>query len=414
MSQESQSREAIELNLDVITNIQAEREGIEPPVKQEEKVEEPVVEENQELELEVADTEQADALKAEAKELGLDENATKEQIDVAKTEKLKTEAKELGLPETATQEEINAKKEELSKPPVTLELSLDDVEGFKKEPEEGSWLHVAKVEGLEVKEDSWDAVKEALVSPYVKQIEDIKTMTVEKLFENLKPETVANLKLLESGIPEDELFEPTRKIDGYLSMDNAALVRADKVAMGWKDDMVDREMEKLTADGLIDHEAQKLRLMLNDAKASIIQERKTYIEQYESKKEQALLAKEEQSRVQFKQAMNKISTFMEAPISPEIKEAIAVKYNKGAYKGILSSSEAEAEYVLYKEFHKKITAALKNTASSKGKEEIVKKLLNVPPETNTNTGSNQKPTTLTSNDDPWAAVVNNAKDRSTT
>ena len=380
MSETAQPRE-VEVNWNAIKNISAEMEGTTPPPpveKKEEEEEKPIIEE--------------ETLKIEPSPV--------------EVEALKIEAKELGLEETATAEVIAAKKLETEKP--VGELNLEDLEGFEKEAPEGSWLAVAQAEGLKIQNDTWDDVKAAIIAPYIKQAEEAKTMAVENLFQTLKPETVANLKLLEMGVPEAELFEPTKKIENYLALDNLALVRADKEAMGWNAEMIDAEMELLTSKNLVDHEANKLRLMLNETKAGIVKERQTYIEQYESKKEQAILAQQELEKNHFKEAMNTVSSFMERPLSNEIKEELIRRYNKGMYKEELSKPDAQVQYILYKEFHKKLIPILKNTAFSNGQEEQRKKLLSIPPQTNSNVGTRTEP--ITKSNEPFSVISNIAKE----
>lgn len=260
--------------------------------------------------------------------------------------------------------------------------------------------------GVKIENDTFEDFQKALIEPYVKRAESAELMAKEKMYEGLKPETVAAFKLLEMGISEAELFEPTRKIDDYLALDDAAIVRADKEALkeqlGWTNDMVDAELELLTTKNLIAHEAQKIRKGLEANKEAVLNERKTYIEQYESKKEQAILAQKEQEKSHFKKAMDTVQSFMDVPVPNEVKEAVIRKFNSGVYDQDLTSPESKAEYILYKELNKKIANTIKSTAFAKGKEEIRAKLLSVPPVTNNNAGQQQKINQDSTN--PWAAV----------
>ena len=323
-------------------------------------------------------------------------------------EALKLEAKELGLPDTATKEEIEAKKvEKPAEDAPIIEFKADDIEGNEKEPPEGSWLAVAKEAGLKIENDSFEDFKQALIQPYIKQAEEAKTLSVETLFTGLKPETVAAFKLMEMGIPEERLFEPTKEIDNYLAMDSAALIRADLELQKFSPEFIDKELESLTAKNLLEHEAEKIRVALNQNKAGILQERQTYIDQYESKKEQAILAQKEEENNNFKQAMSKVSTFMGSPLPDDLKEAVIRKFNNGAYDKDLTSAEAKAEYVLYKELNQKLLKTIKGAAFSEGRETIRKNLLAVPPASNNNAG--QKQIVNQENEDNWAAMDKMAK-----
>lgn len=382
------SREAIDTNWDAVTNAYEGKVITETsPVTPKEEIKEEAPPANIKIEEEKApEVSEQDALIAEAKELGLPETATKEEIDAAKTE-----------------------KEAADKPLV--EFKPEDIDGGVT-PEDGTWAAAAIAKGIKVEKDfkdySFEDFEKDLIAPYVKQVEDSKSISVENLFTSLKPETVAAFKLLEMGVPEDKLFQPTRDIEKYEAMDNTALIRADKELLGWKQEMIDAEIELLTAKGLIDHESNKLRLVLADAKTNIINERQTYIQQYESKKEQAILAQKEQEKVQFKQAMDTVSTFMDVPIPNEVKEAIVRKYNNGAYDEQLNTPRSKVEFVLQKELQKTYLKSIMNTASEKGRDTIRTKLAAVPPVTNNNAGAATKPI---ANNDPWAAVDKMAKDQ---
>jgi len=311
---------------------------------------------------------------------------------------IKIEEEALKVEEKPKEEEKQAAETE--KP--TIEFSVDDIEGVEKEAPEGSWLAVAKEVGIKIENDSFEDFQKALIEPYVKQLEETKTMTVESLFTGLKPETVAAFKLMEMGVSQEQLFEPTKQIDNYLAMDEATLVRADKEVAGWKPEMIDAELELLTSKNLLGHEAEKIRMALNANREAILQERQSHIEQYESKKEQAILAQKEEAKVHFKKAMDTVSSFMDVPVPAEVKEAVTRKFNSGVYDDILATPESKAEYILYKELGQKIAKTLKSTAFAQGKETIRKNLLAVPPASNNNAGQAQ--VTNQDTQDPWAAI----------
>ncbi len=84
-------------------------------------------------------------------------------------------AKDLALEPEATTEETKTeevKTEENSEETLDLEpLSLEDTNS--NEPQEGSWAYIAKLDGLELKEDSLDAYKEAITAPYEDRLEKL-------------------------------------------------------------------------------------------------------------------------------------------------------------------------------------------------------------------------------------------------
>lgn len=381
-------REVVNTNWDALTNAYegmslTEPKKEEPAAKPEEKPVEQVI---------------PDENKPEGDKPAAEEVKTPEQ----EAESLKAEAKELGLPENATKEDVEAakiEKENASKP--IIEFKLEDIVGNEKEPEDGSWMAVAKAAGVEIKEDSFDSLKEAIIAPFVKQIEDTKALTIENLFSTMKPETVAAFKLLEMGIPEQQLFHPTQQIDEYLKLGDSELVRADKEALGWKPEMVEAELELLAEKKLLGHEAEKLRLMLNGSKENILKQRESYIQQYEGKKQEAILHQKEHEKEHFTKAMNTVSTFMGAPIPADVKEAIIKKYANGAYDNELNTPASKVEYILQKELGQKVLKTLVNTAEQKGRDTVRTKLLAIPPVTGNNAGQTQ---TQVKSDDPWAAL----------
>lgn len=393
---EANAREAVETNWDAVTNAfegkaipQENTQPADPKQNEvEKKDDEPVIDESGNAPEVKTPEQEAEVLKTEAKELGLAETATKEEIEAAK-----------------------AAKAEADEP--TIEFKAEDIDGAI-EPEDGTWAAAAVAKGIKIEKDykdySFDDFEKDLIAPYVKQIEETKSLTVESLFTQMKPETVAALKLMEMGVPEDKLFQPTKDIENYLAMDAAQLVRADKELLGWEKETIDVELELLGSKQvgnktLLEHEADKLRKLLGDAKEQILNERQTYIQQYESKKEQAILAQKEQEKTQFKKAMDTVSTFMGIPVSAEVKEAIIRKSNTGAYENLITP-ESKAEFILYKELGQKVLKARLNTASEKGRDEIRTKLAAIPPVTNNNAGAavNQQ-----ASNDPWAAVEKMAK-----
>ncbi len=400
-----------------LTNLHNERQlqqsGTAPEKKEEEKPVDPITPPvNEEIKIDEKQPTESEitALKEEAKTLGLEETATKEQIETAKSEKLKVEAKELGLAETATADEIAAAKDAKAAQPI--EFKLTDIEDAV-EPEDGTWAAVAKQEGFKIDKDfkdySYDDFKAALTAKHQQELQEAKTLSKEALFTGLDPKTATALKLLEMGVPEEHILQPTKQVDTYLAMDDIALNRADLEAMKMTPEMIDKEMEIRTAAGTIKHEADKLRLMLGQQKEQITKETQEYAQQWESKKEQALLAQQEQSKIQFKEAMNAVSKFMDIDVPQEIKEAVIRKYNNGTYKDVLTQPDAQAQYILFKELQHKIIPALKSAAFSKGAESQRKESLNIPV-TNNNAGSSQQP--ITSNpDDPFSAIVERQKQR---
>lgn len=391
--QTAQPREAVETNWDALTNAYSEKPLVE--VKKEEV---PLP---------------ADEKPAENTEIKIDETVKPESKPTEQeSEALKVEAKDLGLPETATKEEIEAAKvaKTDSTPPPVIEFTTEDIKDAI-EPEDGTWAAIAKADGLPIdkkfEEYTHEDYKQGLSAKHQEELAQVKSMTKESLFSTLKPETAVNLRLMEMGVSEDKLFEAERNIDKYLALDNAGLIRADKELLGWPVERIDQEIEELTARGSVDHEGLKLRDMLEGSKKNLQNEKQDILKEYESKQEQAILAQKEEEKTHFKKAMNDVSTFMGSPIPTEIKEAVIRKFNSGVYDKYLTTLESKAEYILFRELNQKILKTVQNAASAKGRDEIREKLLVTKPESNNNAGSKQ--TINQESNDPWAAVDKMAK-----
>lgn len=347
----------------------------------------------------------------------VDDIANPPKTEDAKTEptaeeklKLETEAfekdkKDLGLAETATKEEVAAAKALKSETPK-IEFKVEEILPKGSElAEEGTWIRVAqdlKIDG--VTEDTFDAFKAALEKPLIEKIQTLETNSKVDYLATLKPETATALKLMEMGIKEEELFAPTREIDNYLTLENAALVRADLEASGWKVEMIDAEMELLTSKNLIDHQADKIRLTLNETKTEIVNNRNQLLQQFETQKEAAVLKQKEQEDIQFEQTLNTVSKFMDVDIKPEIKQAIITKYRNGGYDNDFKTAKTKVDYVLNKELGQQLIKSIRNTEFQKGQETVTKKLLEVPPLLNGGAGSKVDLSKQLTNNDNWAAI----------
>jgi hypothetical protein len=276
-------------------------------------------------------------------------------------------------------DKTNETTEENKEETPVVEFKSEDVEGFEKEPEDGTWLAVAKAKGLTITEDSYEAYDKALEEK-IKSIETAaKSITIENIYSELKPETVAVLKLIESGIPEEQVFAPTQMIDGFLALEDAALLREDLKASGMTDEQIDIELEMQTEKGWLKHSADKLRMALNAQKEQIVKQREEILQQYSQNKEKVALEQKQQEAVRFQSALDTVSKFMNIPLSAEAKDAIRTKYNRGEYDQSVKDPKSMVELILWKEFGEKAIKHVENTAYQRGRDEKTKKLHSVPP-----------------------------------
>lgn len=292
-----------------------------------------------------------------------------------------------------------------------LEISPDDIKDVpvttdkeKQEAPEGSWLHVAQAEGIEVKEDSWEAVKTALIAPYQKQIEETKALTLDTYLSSLKPETAAAIKLTEMGFSPEKLYEQKQQLRNVMALDDAALIRKDleyRADEGWTETTIDTQMEKLSANpAQLKAEADIIRIGLKNTEKQILNNETTLIQQFEEGKKVAAQQQQAQRLAQVKTALDTVSEFMGAPVTAVVRERIFSKYSAGHYENVLKDPKLIAESILFHEVGQKLIASLRNTAFETGRDEKEKKLSNIPPTTQA-AGSVVKPN---QSDDYWAII----------
>lgn len=324
-------------------------------------------------------------------------------------EETKPEDKPADKPETeATKEEVKpeAKKEETKEEPKEegeLEFKLEDLKDLPKEYQEGTFQALAKDLGYEIPEESFDAFKEAFVPK--SELEKVKQITLDSVLADVKPEVAVAIKLIQEGMSPEQVLAPNAAIDEFLRMDDASIVRKDFEEQGiLSTEIIDNKMEQLAA------EPQKLKLMadelrayLNQAKKENIEHRNHLLQKFEQDKQKAISTQKIEERTNIKNALNNASSFMGVPLSKEIKDAIAKKYDNGAYDNDLSNPAQKAELILQKELGEKLIKHIQNKASAKAEKEVRDKLLNIPP-VNGGTGKKVDTSKQPKADNPWGAL----------
>lgn len=292
-----------------------------------------------------------------------------------------------------------------------LEISPDDIKDVpvttdkeKQEAPEGSWLHVAQAEGIEVKEDSWEAVKAAVIAPYQKENQELKTLTLDTYLGSLKPEAAAAIKLIEMGHDPEKYYQTQQNLNNALAMEDAALIRKDleyRADEGWDEARIDAFMEDLSAKPeSLKIKADIIRIDLNNTKKELLNTKTTLIQQFEEGKKVAAQQQQAQRLAQVKTALDTVSEFMGAPVSATVRERIFSKYSAGHYENVLKDPKLIAESILFHEVGQKLIASLRNTAFETGRDEKEKKLSNIPPVTQA-AGSVVKPN---QSDDYWSIL----------
>lgn len=326
-------------------------------------------------------------------------NETTEEVKPTETTKedaSKDEVKDLGLdPEPATKTEEAAKpteaKEESTTETETLELeplSLED--NNSNEPEEGSWAYIAKLDGLELKEDSLDAYKEAITAPYEEKLREIESLTTEKLISKFEdPNVKMVFELAEAGLTFDEIVAPFTKINEFKAMAPLDLVRKnlELTHTDWTPDMIDSEMEILTAvDGRLEHEHKKIIVELDSIQREEQYRRQEIVNNYKVNAEKYAMQERVQNLESVSKALNNMSEFMGSPLTSEVKQGLTERMNSGKYDQMFNDPIKKAEFIAYMELGQKAQKNLEAKSYAKGRLEITKKLHNTPPLTSGGAG----------------------------
>lgn len=358
----------------------------------------------------------------------LEDNAQKQSEDTAldqeKQEEINLENKEEGQnkeEEDAKAKEAEASKEEGDEKENINEeknensqdnslFTVDDLKDVPKVYEDGTWKGLAKdLFNAELQDESFEAVQQYVKENYVpkSELEKAQQISLDSIYAALKPETATALKLMEMGVSEAEVFESTKRIDNYLKLDDAAIVRADlELTEGWADkpELIDARIEELSADPKkLNLQAEMIRINLNNQKKEIVQERQSLLQEYEQSKQNAVLQKKQQEVAQFNEALDKFETFMGQPVSKEVKNALRLKYNNGGYSDIVNNPLSQINAIMYKEYGDKIAKHLQNKASEDAKLKTTKKLLNVPPVTG-GAGNRVETSAENQSDNNWGAL----------
>lgn len=285
--------------------------------------------------------------------------------EIKSTEEVKLEEKE---GEVKVDEKI-----EFEETPLSLEST--------SEPAEGSWKAIAKLEGIEIPEDSYESLKEALIAPLREQLEQAKSLTKETLLAELDPEHRMYMELAETGMSYENIVLPLIKIEQYKALNDVELYREDLLARypNATSEWIDADVEKAVENGQTSHDAARIRMELDEQSNLIKSERQEIIEKYKVNKANFLDNQRTQETESVTKAMNDMSTFMGKTIPKELTKQMAVNYSKGEYNQILKDPQAIAEFIAYKKLGEQIRKNIVAENYAKGKLESAKQMHNIPP-----------------------------------
>jgi len=261
--------------------------------------------------------------------------------------------------------------------------------------EELKWVDLAKESGFEIKEDTFEAYKEAQKS-YIElqKQEALKTyqdVDFKKHIETLPPESQLLIIGLKSGLTQDQIEAPFKQIAFYKGLEDADLVAEDLKLKGFEDDVINNKIEKLTEDGKLEIEAKELRTILDINENNLLTQKLNEVKELEQNITLAHQTKMKEEAAIIVQQLDTVEKFMEAPLSKNNKKFVAEKLLAGAYNDAMRDPKVIAQFALFVEFGEKGIANLKNKMYEKGRDEKVNKLHNIPPviKSGSHSGSNQ-------------------------
>ncbi len=260
-----------------------------------------------------------------------------------------------------------------------LELKLDG-ETLELKEETKVWQETAKeLFGVEIAEDSHEAFVEASKQAIQLAEEKGRQATIQSELAKLPVEAQVTFTLLQAGYTQEQIMEPTKEIDKAIEMSNIDLVKYDMELRGYSSELIEKEIEILTEKGLVDHEAEKHRLFLKNARESVLSERESLAKQVATNY-QARLEAERQAELQtMTQAFDTVKDFMGHAINENTRKEIARRYAEGKYDAILNDPIKKAEFLMYHNFGEQVVKNIRNKALEEGKEKVTKHLSNVPP-----------------------------------
>jgi len=269
------------------------------------------------------------------------------------------------------------KTEEKTAEQIAAEGALSELE------KESSWINIAKVNGFEIPENTFDAYtkglneirqaeKEAAIIVAKKEAEDLKLDT-------LPVKAVMIIKGLETGKSMEQILAPIKQIETFEAMSDADLVAEDLKLSGWADEAIEKHMQDLIDEDRVDVAAQPLRVLLKTQKENIAKEQAENFSQMQLARENRVKEARTKESEQIKSSLVSMKTFLDVPITDKIVAHVQQKWNTGEYHESFKDPKLIAEFLMYKEFGDQGLKSLAQREYVRGRDEKAKKLHVIPP-----------------------------------
>lgn len=288
-----------------------------------------------------------------------------------------------GLPIEKKEEVPAAEVKPEEKKEEPFELKLDAPVG---EAESKVWIETAKeVYGVDLAENTPEAYKIASKEALAAAEERGKQISLDKELAALPPEAQANFILLRDGLSQEEINKPTKVIDDILAMSNIDIIKKDLELQfegldpEKREELIDKEIEILTEKGIIDHEAEKLKVVLHQAKESVLREREQLAKSVATNYEAKRIAEKQAELQSVSDSINTVKEFMGFTINDATRAEIVKRNLEGKFESIINDPEKRAKFIMFDLFGEQAVKGIRNKAIEEGREKVTKHLSNIPP-----------------------------------
>lgn len=353
------------------------------------------------LESENKAKDEAAQLANKAKEYGLAETATKEEIAAAEkkaSDELIVKAKELGLPETATKDEILAAEKAKNEPEGFI--TEDELNTGILGAEDGTWKALMIAKGHEVpvdynEDNGFELFSQLEEAKWTSEIEKAKTEAQEAVLSTLKPELRAAIELA-NAMPDmtlEQILTPTLEIDNLLKLDKEELVRKEIEASNpnFTPEEVDVKMQQIRDANQIDVMNSMVRKGLEKDRVTIQEFQKQKINDYQAKQQQLKVADNQKQIEQINKVLDRDLTYLDKKLTDIDRQYLRKKIDEGYINELLNNPEKLVNAMLHDQFYTKGIASYKNRVREQALVELKQKQHNIPI---TTTGGGGSPTVV--------------------
>lgn len=303
-------------------------------------------------------------------------------------------ATDLNIEKQPNEVEKAAVEEKVADEPLTIEETPLTIDTEVSETPEDSWFFIAKQEGLEIKEDSFASVKEALTAPLLEQLEQVKTAKVEDYLVDIDPQIRMQIELNKAGLSYEDIKAPLENIAKYRAMNPVELVREDltltylntkrltDVSQLTDEDkaFIDTEIESKIESGKIDHEYKRIRLLLDGEENNIKDQQQAIIDKFKINSARISEEKRNNEVESVKKALSETQRFMGSTIDKDSLENLGKEYANGTYDKLLKDPNFIKNAILYHKLGEKAHEVAIAKSRAEGELKTAKEFLhNTPP-----------------------------------